>query len=99
MNALFAAMWRPAATAAMFLNIILWLSSGTFYLPDMLPQVLRDILWFNPLLHSVELVRAGYYADFHSNILSVQYLFWFPTSVLALALAMEYFFRRRIGVG
>jgi capsular polysaccharide transport system permease protein len=96
LSALVAGVWPGSLYLTSLVNISLWASSGTFFLPDMMPEVIRNVLWFNPLLHSVELVRTGYYADFRSGMLSVPYIFWFATTVLFLGLVIESVFRRSI---
>ena len=47
----------PIALRPMF-----WIS-GIFFTITEIPQRLADILWFNPLLHTTELVRAGFFGE------------------------------------
>jgi capsular polysaccharide transport system permease protein len=91
-----AARWPSIASAILIPIILSWFLSGVFFLPERLPELLGYIVSFNPLAHSVTLVRVGYYPDFESNLLSVQYLFWVPTTLVFAALVMEYFMRRTI---
>jgi capsular polysaccharide transport system permease protein len=96
LGSILGSVWQPYLYAAGLINMILYFTSGTFYLPDLLPEIIRNVLWYNPLLHSVELVRVGYYAQFRSSILSVTYLVWFPVVTLFLAFVLEYLLRRII---
>ncbi|KAG1649131.1 Polysialic acid transport protein KpsM [Nymphon striatum] len=41
------------------LNRPLMIASGVLYLFDDLPRVAQDILWFNPLIHIIGLMRSG----------------------------------------
>jgi len=48
----------------------LFLASGVFFLYDDLPAVAQDILWYNPLIHVVGLMRAGIYPTYAGDYLS-----------------------------
>lgn len=55
----------------------LMILSGVFYLPTDLPQVAQDILWYNPIVHAVEVFRQGFYLAYDSAFVSYIYLyFW-----------------------
>jgi capsular polysaccharide transport system permease protein len=96
LGAIIGSIWPPYLFAAGMFSMVFYFTSGPFYLPDLLPDAIRNVLWFNPLLHSTELVRMGYYAEFRSTMLSIQYLLWFPTVALASAFVLEFLFRRLI---
>ena len=91
--ALLGAMWQPILLFSMIMRLGFYLTSGIFFLPGTLPKQVRDILWFNPLVHPIELVREAYYADYTSNILAVSYPVGFIVVCLLLALVIEYFVR------
>lgn len=42
----------------------LFLASGIFYLYAQMPPFAQDILWYNPLIHIVGLMRAGFYPTY-----------------------------------
>ena len=70
----------------------LFLASGVFYLYEDMPQLAREILWYNPLLHMLGEARSGFYpmymADYVSNlyVLSVALV----TLVMGLVLLGRY---------
>jgi capsular polysaccharide transport system permease protein len=46
----------------------LFYTSGVFFLASELPLVLQDILWWNPILHAVEITRTGAFGDYGSRV-------------------------------
>lgn len=44
-----------------------WIS-GIFFVASELPQAVRDWLWYNPLLHAIEILRSGYFYGFSSDM-------------------------------
>lgn len=67
---------------------VLYFTSAIFYLPDSMPPAIRDVLYWNPLLHGITLLRVGYYPGYESGILDVNYLMsWCIGSVLVAFVA------------
>lgn len=52
----------------------LFLASGVFFLYDDLPQAAQDILWFNPLMHIVGVMRSGFYPSYSGEYISILYV-------------------------
>lgn len=52
----------------------LFLMSGIFYLFSDLPQVAQSILWYNPLIHIIGLMRRGFYPTYAGDYISVAYV-------------------------
>ena len=52
----------------------LFLMSGMFYTFQSLPVVLQDVLWWNPLIHVVGLMRAGFYGSYEAEYASPLYV-------------------------
>lgn len=52
----------------------LFILSGIFFLYDEMPEFIRDILWFNPLIHVVGLMRTGFYPTYQASYVSPTYL-------------------------
>ncbi|MBS7813389.1 ABC transporter permease [Roseococcus pinisoli] len=48
--------------------------SGVFFVVDWLPQGAQNIIWFNPLIHSYEMMRAG----FIGPGLTTHWTWWYP---------------------
>lgn len=80
----------PAWTIAFILfSIIVYACSGIVFLPDALPEYIRDILAWNPILHSVSWFRSAYYEGYGQLHLDRQYLVVFGLMSLLLSLALE----------
>jgi capsular polysaccharide transport system permease protein len=58
----------------------LFLISGIFFLYGAMPHAMRDVIWFNPLIHVVGIMRAGFYPTYNADYTSMAY-------VLLIALA------------
>ena len=48
--------------------------SGTFFIVDWLPETARQIIWYNPLIHVYEMMRAG----FIGPSLTTYATWWYP---------------------
>ena len=59
----------------------LFLVSCVFFSFWSMPAMVRDVLWYNPLIHSVGLLRAGFYPGYETAHVA-------PGYVLAIALAL-----------
>ena len=58
--------------------------SGIFYVPSFLPPQVRDMLFYNPVLHVVELYRLGVYDQYPSIVYDETYLRLFILITIAL---------------
>lgn len=67
----------------------LFFLSGVFYIPSSLPPEAVAIIRWNPLLHVVEWVRTGYYANYDSQILDKVYLLSFAAVFVMMGLFWE----------
>jgi capsular polysaccharide transport system permease protein len=76
--------------------IVLWGISGIFFVPSSLPDILKDILAFNPLMHSIAYYRSAYYDGYASDWLDVEYAITFGTIMLFLGLGIERLVRVRM---
>ena len=57
----------------LLLRPMFWIS-GIFYTATDLPGSALDLLWYNPLFHTVEMLRQGYFLGYTSPIASA----WYP---------------------
>lgn len=64
------------------------IASGIFYLPDDLSPAIRDLLWWNPIIHGVSQVRAGFYDTYHPQILSPVY--GYASSMIMICIALVF---------
>ena len=52
----------------------LFIISGMFYTFESLPPQAQAILWYNPLVHAVGLMRAGFYGGYDAAYVSPLYV-------------------------
>lgn len=52
----------------------LFLISGVFFMYDKLPPTLKEWLWYNPLVHAVGRMRAGFYPTYNDHYVSIVYV-------------------------
>jgi capsular polysaccharide transport system permease protein len=77
------------------LNRVIYFLSGIFFVPDMLPQNLRNIIWYNPLAHGVELFRSAYYPSFESRMPVPSYMIACAACLTLLGLMLSSILRKR----
>lgn len=70
------------------LSTPLLLMSGVLFLYDSLPRWGRDILWYNPLVHIIGLVRRGFYPMYEAAYVSVPYVVGVSMVMLAIGLLL-----------
>lgn len=58
--------------------------SGIFFVPSFMPPQIRDLLYWNPVLHIIELFRLGMYDQYPTIMFSQNYLALFALSMIAL---------------
>jgi len=80
-----ASLWGILTTPLFFLSSII-------YTYEDLPQLGRDILWWNPLVHIVGMVRRGFYPTYEATYVTPVYVFAiaFVTLTLGLLLLRRY---------
>lgn len=78
------------------LTSILYFASGTFYIPRMMPESIRDILSWSPTLQAIEMVRVNYFIEPYPYWLDVSYLAGFAIVSMAVGLLLERLYRNRI---
>ena len=64
----------------------LFIMSCIFYLYDTIPEPYRGYLWYNPLVHIVGLMRAGFYPEYDAYYVSRTYVL--TVALVSLALGM-----------
>jgi capsular polysaccharide transport system permease protein len=95
-NAIIATAVPMWLTGYALLLIVLWISSGVFFVPSSLPEIARNILYFNPAVHGIEWMRSAYYDGYNSTILSKTYILAAGLASLAMGLLIERLFRGRL---
>ena len=81
------------------INRPLFIISGVFYLVEELPTNLREIIWYNPLVHPVSTMRAGFYGTYEAGSASPAYVFFLGSTMLACGLLLLRRHRSRIVEG
>lgn len=66
----------------------LFLISAVFFAFGSLPAFVRDVLWWNPLIHLVGLMRAGFYPVYDASYVSVLYVASLALGLMTLGLAL-----------
>ena len=77
------------------LRLPLFITSGAFLMPALLPPEAIAVIEWNPILHCVEWVRDSFYLDY-IPVLDKAYPFEFAGITFAIALTLERVFRLRI---
>jgi capsular polysaccharide transport system permease protein len=95
-NAIVAAAFPIWATGYSLFMILLWFTSGVFYVASALPEALRYPLSFNPIVHGVEWMRSAYYEGYSGAFLDKAYLIWFALVLLAAGLSLERIVRGKL---
>ncbi|GAB4563193.1 MAG: ABC transporter permease [Haliangiales bacterium] len=79
------------------LRPLFW-TSGLFYTANSLPSEAREVLLYNPVLHVVEIVRAGWFLSYEAVHARVGYVAIWILLLGLLGLLLERVVRRRIEV-
>ena len=66
----------------------LFLISGIFFLFNAMPQTMQDVIWFNPLIHVVGMMRAGFYPTYDAGYASVIFVMLVSFGTFALGLLL-----------
>ena len=74
----------------------LYFCSGIFYVPGMMPDWIRDILAWNPVLHAVDWFRSSFFPEYEPHWLDRSYLAIVAAVSIALGLCLERGFRRHL---
>lgn len=57
--------------------------SGTFFLVDWLPKRAQGLIWYNPMIHCYESIRAGFFGE----TITTYYVFWYPLLWIVVLIA------------
>ncbi len=66
----------------------LFLASGVIFLIEDLPRTVQEILWYNPLVHIIALLRTGFYPMYAPNYVSILYVLSCSMVLLPLGLIL-----------
>ncbi|WP_336171244.1 ABC transporter permease [Ensifer sp. MJa1] len=98
-NVVMASLFRMWNLVFAFSMLGMYITSGVFILPSSMPAHIREIMWYNPLLHSIEWIRSAYYEGYGDDMLSKSYFIGMGTVFLLLGLLGERFLRGKLLTG
>jgi ABC-type polysaccharide/polyol phosphate export permease/Flp pilus assembly protein TadD len=78
------------------LTRLLYFCSGIFYVPGMMPEWIRDILAWNPILHAVDWFRSSFFREYEPHWLDRSYLVMAAVVTLLAGLGLERGLQRRL---
>lgn len=70
--------------------------SGVIFLYDTHPQMIKDWLWWNPLVHVVGTIRSGFYVRYDALYASPLYVFIFASVAFVVGLLFLYRYHREL---
>jgi capsular polysaccharide transport system permease protein len=76
--------------------VILWITSGVYFVPHALPEPLRYIISFNPVVHGVEWMRSAYYEGYGTSFIDKPYIIGYGAFWLCAGLLLERAVRGRL---
>lgn len=86
LNALLMGIWALWNSIYKIITRPLVLASAVLYILENLPPAVQNILWYNPLTHVTGMMRAGVFATYNPQYISVPYVLTFAFVSLALGL-------------
>lgn len=78
------------------LNRPLFIISAILFMFEDVPEKFRDILWFNPIVHFIGLMRAGFYPTYDGRYISAAYVVICALVCLAAGLILLRKFHQKI---
>ena len=78
----------------------LFIVSGIFFTLETVPRPYSDMLWYNPLIHTVGMMRQGFYNGYQADYVSRNFVVLLALGLLALGLIfLRRFHRDLINAG
>lgn len=74
----------------------LFLISGIIFLYDSLPRFAQDVLWWNPIIHIIGMMRRGFYPTYDAAYVSPAYVFGLSAGLLVLGMLLLHRFHKDI---
>jgi len=78
------------------LTRLLYFCSGIFYVPGMMPEWIREILAWNPILQAVDWFRSSFFEEYDPHWLDRSYLLTVVALTLLAGLGLERGLRHRL---
>lgn len=74
----------------------LGIASGVILIYENLPGWVQDIIWYNPLLHALGLMRKGFYSNYQASYVSHIYVGTFAMLMIATGLLLMRRYHREV---
>ncbi len=88
--------YRPWSNGWMIVQRFLYVSSGVFFLPQSMPEWIREPLNWNPLLQCIEWFRTGFFRGYEPPWLDKTYILAIAFGTVIAGLILERALRRRM---
>ncbi|WP_256371999.1 ABC transporter permease [Ensifer sp. NM-2] len=98
-NVVLSSIFRMWNIVFIFMMLGMYMTSGLFAVPSSMPTAMRELVWYNPLLHAIEWIRSAYYEGYGDEMLSKAYFLSLGTIFLFLGLLGERFMRGKLLTG
>ncbi len=89
LNGVIALAFPPWFTGYSLIVITTWTTAGVFFVPDALPNGIREVVAYQPVLQCVEWTREAYYEGYGNLVLDRGYVIGFGLVALFLGLLLE----------
>src|SRR5262249_32637540 len=89
MNGVIALAFPPWFTGYTLITMLLWFSSGVYFVPDAMPSVVREALAWLPPVQVIEWMRSAYYEGYGVLVLDRRYAIGFAVGAIFLGLTLE----------
>ena len=96
MNSIIAMLMHQWATIYSLSIILLWITSGAYFIPSTLPPQLREFLYYHPIVHCIEWTRTAWFEGYSSLLLDRTYVISFAIYTIFLGLVLERLLRGRV---
>lgn len=88
-NSVIVLAFPPWMTGYALVTIILWMTSGVYFVPDALPAPIREALAYNPVVQLIEWMRSAYFEGYGGLILDRGYVIECAAASILLGLSLE----------
>jgi capsular polysaccharide transport system permease protein len=89
-------LYRPWANGWLILQRFLYIASGVFYIPQSMPDWIREILVWNPILQAIEWFRTGFFSGYDPPWLDKPYLLGVAFATAIVGMMLERTMRRKM---
>jgi capsular polysaccharide transport system permease protein len=89
-GACFAAVTELSEVSERFVQTYQYLQvplSGAFFMIDWMPSQVQNLLFYNPLVHGFEMIRAGFFGESVPTHYTPEYIFFWSVALLLIGLA------------